>query len=274
MKPWTEEKLDIFRKYLVAYAKIMNSQKKSWLSAFHYIDAFAGPGYYQDEDSHEFLEGSPLIALNIEPRFDKYWFVDLSREKTRNLEKIREDFPERNIEILRGDANRILREVIIPELTKRERARQERGIVILDPYGLQIDWTTVEEIAKARIFDVFINFSLMGIIRNLPSQEAPDGPQLELMERVLGSSDWVNELYTSQKGLFGDVKIQRGKISPEWIACFYRYKLRDLFRYVSNLSIMKNSKNSPIYALVLASHNSTAIKITNDILKNFYPVKC
>ena len=210
-----------------------------------------------------------MKALNVKPRFDKYWFVDLSPLRVENLEKIQNEFPDRNIEILQGDANQILKNDIIPVLT-----RQERGIIILDPYGLQIDWSTVEEIAKARLFDVFINFSLMGVIRNLPSRDFPDGSQLELMERVMGSSDWVNELYTFQKDLFGGIKIQRGKLSPEWIGCFYRYKLQNLFSYVSDLVIMKNSKNSPIYALVLASHNSTAIKITNDILKKFGAVKC
>jgi three-Cys-motif partner protein len=48
---WTEEKLDRVRKYLAAYATIMNKQK----FRFAYIDAFAGTGYpilKQEEDQN------------------------------------------------------------------------------------------------------------------------------------------------------------------------------------------------------------------------------
>ncbi|MDF5709334.1 MAG: hypothetical protein PUP90_17125 [Nostoc sp. S4] len=39
---WSEEKLDLLAKYLKAYSTIMNEQKKDWLRAYYYIDAFAG----------------------------------------------------------------------------------------------------------------------------------------------------------------------------------------------------------------------------------------
>jgi hypothetical protein len=32
---WPEEKLELLHKYLSAYARIMNSQKKTWLKAYH-----------------------------------------------------------------------------------------------------------------------------------------------------------------------------------------------------------------------------------------------
>ena len=47
---WSIDKLDVLEAYLKPYAVIMNAQKhpsqerKAWLTAFYYIDAFAGPG--------------------------------------------------------------------------------------------------------------------------------------------------------------------------------------------------------------------------------------
>ena len=35
--PWSQEKLDLLEKYLVAYAKIMYNQKKKWLKATLHI---------------------------------------------------------------------------------------------------------------------------------------------------------------------------------------------------------------------------------------------
>lgn len=71
---WTIEKLERVRKYLVAYATIMNRQK----FRFAYIDAFAGTGYRNfkddgknvplfpeifEQETRKFLEGSARIAV-------------------------------------------------------------------------------------------------------------------------------------------------------------------------------------------------------------------
>ncbi len=94
---WTEEKLERLHKYLAAYAKIMNKQG----FRFGYIDAFAGTGYLEmkAEDSGEgllfpelaepeprqFIEGSARIALQIEPRFTKYIFIEKSSGRAAEL---------------------------------------------------------------------------------------------------------------------------------------------------------------------------------------------
>ena len=57
---WSEEKLDLFEKYLRAYAAIMNRQKQRWLKAYHYIDAFAGSGKPKARDEERYIDGSPL----------------------------------------------------------------------------------------------------------------------------------------------------------------------------------------------------------------------
>ncbi|MFN4180821.1 MAG: three-Cys-motif partner protein TcmP, partial [Armatimonadota bacterium] len=57
---WTEEKLELLEKYLRAYATIMNKQKRTWLKAFHYIDAFAGSGRVRAKDEERYIWGSPL----------------------------------------------------------------------------------------------------------------------------------------------------------------------------------------------------------------------
>ena len=85
---WTTEKLERVRKYLSAYATIMKRQNFH----FAYIDAFAGTGYRtdrQDADSgelmfpeiaeqevQEFLDGSARIALQVQPRFQKYILIE------------------------------------------------------------------------------------------------------------------------------------------------------------------------------------------------------
>ncbi|MEY2928401.1 MAG: hypothetical protein RL367_2878, partial [Pseudomonadota bacterium] len=82
----TERKLDVVEKYLTAYVKVM--KEKSF--ELHYVDGFAGSGASSATGSadpletglfetREITQGSPVRALNIEPPFDRYLFID-SRE--------------------------------------------------------------------------------------------------------------------------------------------------------------------------------------------------
>ena len=66
--PWTQEKLEILRRYLDAYTTALKNQPFDlW-----YIDAFAGSGWYRDQgvdpssaygDFDELRQGSATIAL-------------------------------------------------------------------------------------------------------------------------------------------------------------------------------------------------------------------
>src|SRR5262249_35655351 len=103
---WTSEKLERLRKYLVPYATIMRRQPFQ----FAYIDAFAGTGYntlkqegkqnelllpeLADNDTQKFLDGSARIALQVKPRFHKYIFIEKSKKRFKQLEKLKEEFPE------------------------------------------------------------------------------------------------------------------------------------------------------------------------------------
>ena len=277
MKEWTKTKLEIFENYLQAYSVIMNKQKEKWLDKYHYIDAFAGSGYYPlDEDANEFVEGSTLVALKIDPPFDSYWFIEIDKDKVKKLENLHQErFPQKDIIIKSGDANYILVKEIIPYLKTLNKTNPQRAIVILDPYGLQIEWNTILELANSYIFDVFINFSIMGIIRNLPLDRFPEDSQLKLIERIMGDLDIVKNLYKSFITLFGENVSKRATIIPEFTTCHYLKKVNEVFSYTSKPVIMRNSKNAPLYALILASHKKVAMKITNDIMgKLGNPITC
>ena len=66
---WSEVKLEIVKKYAAAYSSIMN--KQSSIRRYLYIDAFAGAGKHISKRTGEFITGSPLNALNIQPPFSE-----------------------------------------------------------------------------------------------------------------------------------------------------------------------------------------------------------
>lgn len=278
---WSEEKLDLLAQYLQAYSVIMNNQKtsnnptgKPWLRAYYYVDAFAGSVRPRaKEDEQRYIDGSPLRALRTEPRFDGYWFIDVSPRRIERVERLRGEFPDCTIETHLGDCNEVLRNAIIPSLPYDSF---RRAFVFLDPYGLQVDWETVRELANTRTCDIFVNFSVMGVTRLLPREQNPEPEVIEQLSKVMGSTDWITQIYREppeiQLGLFDNPTehtLSRNTIRAEWLASLYTEQLGSLFQYVSRPILMRNSTNSVLYALCLASHSPRAIGITNDVFNRY-----
>lgn len=272
---WSEEKLNILQEYLGAYSVIMNNQKKTWLQAYYYIDAFAGSVRPKAKDDEKrYIEGSPLRALQTEPQFDAYWFIDIDEQRVERIERLKAQFSECIINIRQGDCNQILSEEIIPQIPYNS---YKRAFVFLDPYGLQVEWETVKKLADTETCDIFVNFSVMGITRLLPKDNPPEADVKEKINKVMGSADWIERIYqpspSQQLSLFSEPEqepiLSRKTIKAEWLARFYAEQLRSLFDCVSDPVLMKNSTNSALYALCLGSHNPIAVKITNDIFKKY-----
>jgi three-Cys-motif partner protein len=74
---WTEVKLDIVKEYAKAYTTILSKKQFS----FAYIDGFAGSGVHLVRDTQEYVPGSPLNALRIDPPFSEYFLIDLDGDK-------------------------------------------------------------------------------------------------------------------------------------------------------------------------------------------------
>lgn len=245
----------------------MRSQKQTWLRGYRYIDAFASTGKHLDSDAQEYVDGSPFVALRCDPPFDDCIFIELSQARLSALEaRVRSQFPERSVSFLPGDANDILRQRVVPKMSK---SSGWRGLIFLDPYGLEVDFETIKLIAKAGTLDVFINFSVMGVIRNLERERVPDERTTELLTRVMGDSVWATELYAIQGGLFGEDRASRPTLQATRVANLYLERVKKLLPNVSRPVLMRNSRGAPLYVLFLASHKPVALKITNDIFRTY-----
>jgi three-Cys-motif partner protein len=87
---WSEVKLAIIKEYASAYATIMEAQRRERIPSLRwiYIDAYAGPGFHLSKTSGEVVKGSPLIALNIDPPFHEYHFIDTELRRAKQLRKL------------------------------------------------------------------------------------------------------------------------------------------------------------------------------------------
>ncbi len=266
---WSEIKLEIIKEYAHAFTTIMKNQ--SWCQGYAYIDAFSGLGVHISRKTGEFVKGSPLNALEIENPFTEYHYIDIDKEKAKVLSRLTRDIP--NIKIYEGDSNEILRKNMLPLFTYETR---KRALCILDPYGLHLHWETIVGVAKLKTIEIFLNFPLMDMNRNVLHKDllSADPEQIERMDRFCGSNEWREILYEEDKqmSLFGDtykVKVVNSNITLG--AWFKKERLEKAagFKFVPEPVLMRNSKGGPLFFLFFASHNETGKKIVNEIFNKY-----
>jgi three-Cys-motif partner protein len=305
---WTEQKLERLRKYLPAYMKIMKAHPaaREYLKAM-YIDAFAGTGYitpkqhkphdtggtdlFAAEDEAEggiepltepetraFLDGSARIALETQPSFDLCVFIDKNIAHIRDLELLSLQYRNADFEvdIRQGDANSELIKVC-----RGTNWKTWRAVVFLDPYGMQVDWHTIEVLGKEAKVDLWFLFPLSPLQRMLTTGGLPPAAWSARIDRALGTEDWQTEFYKSRRQLgYGNLFELEGTPDPEFdeptikvataasIGSFVVERLKSVFEYVvENPLPLLNSQNSPLYLLCFASQNDKALKIAGDLMK-------
>lgn len=274
---WTDTKLECLRRYLREYMKIMKSNERARFFTTNYLDAFAGTGYIvresskketsisffpdeeQDENRESLKKGSPCQALEIDPPFDRYIFVEKDQQKVFNLERLRVEYPDKRIEIVQQDAN-----TFILEWCDKTNWINNRAVVFLDPFGMQIDWPTIEKIAGTRSIDLWLLVPLgMGLIRMLKKNELPKSEWVAKITRFLGSDDWIKIFYktTITPTLFGEEENTTRVADYLKIGNYFIDRLKSVFYAVAPKPlVLMNSKNNPIYLLVFAVGNEKAAK--------------
>jgi three-Cys-motif partner protein len=167
----------------------------------------------------------------------------------------------------KGNCNDVLLRDVFPRV-KREDYR--RGLCLLDPYGLTLDWKVIQRAGEMQSLDIFINFPIYDININVLHRD-PDtvSPQhIERMNAYWGDGSWRKIAYEQSEGLFGPME---EKITNRRLAEAFRERLRQLagFKKVPEPLAMRNSKNSVVYYLFFASHKDTAEHIVKYIFDTF-----
>ncbi len=269
---WTETKLDILERYLDAYTTALKNQNFYLL----YIDAFAGSGSLElkmqgsDQTNwYSFRDGSAKIAMDIADKpFDELIFIEQDKGKCDRLQSLKRSRPNRNVTIVNADANAYLQNL--------QRDWQKwRGVLFLDPFGAQVDWTTLEAIAGHKALDTWILFPSSSIARMLPKSKTPDkinSKWADTLNRVYGNESW-RDLYhrSSQTELFNERNIER-QSGVENLINIYKGRLRGLFnrRLLEQSIELKNSKNSKLYEFIfcVGSDSGKAIGTAKRIAKH------
>ena len=230
-----------------------------------YIDAFAGAGKHVSKASQEEVPGSPLIAVNTQPPFREYHLIDLDGSRAEHLRGLFRDRPE--VHVYEGDCNHVMLEDVLPNVRFDQ---YRRGLCLLDPYGLHLDWRVIEGAGQSKAIDLFLNFPIMDMNRNVfwhnPEKVGKAG--VERMNAFWGDGSWRDVAYGQEKTLFGPVE---KKAANESIAEAFRERLQKVagFPKVPEPMPMRNTSGAVVYYLYFASQKPVAQKIVNAIFKKY-----
>ncbi|HEX6189249.1 MAG TPA: three-Cys-motif partner protein TcmP [Pyrinomonadaceae bacterium] len=260
---WSEVKLEIIRRYATEYSKIITAH--DYIRRHIYVDAFAGSGQHISKRTGEFVPGSPLNALLVEPPFPEIHLIDLDGNRA---DQLRDAVGDRgDVFVHTGDSNQVLLDNVFPRCRYEEF---HRALCLLDPYALSVDWKVIETAGKMKSIEIFYNFMIMDANMNVlwrnPDRVPED--QAVRMDKVWGDRTWRQAAYRTERGLFGDIE---AKADNEAVAEAFRSRLREVagFQYVPRPMPMRNTRGAVVYYLFFASPNKTGAHIVEYIFEKF-----
>ena len=233
----TDQKLNRLEAYLKAYSTALKNQNFQLI----YFDAFAGAGDVQigsneatlldtvDEYS-PFIEGSPLRALKCGRAFDRYIFVDKKKKNVEALRALREKYPDiaDRIFVEQGDANDEIQKFVATTDWNKCRA-----VVFLDPYGNQVNWSSIEAIASTNAIDMWYLFpAFLGVYRQISAKSGVHRTHVASLDSLLGTLEW-RDAFVEQRtttDLFGDHSMQERIATVNSITKYMIGRMKGIFR--------------------------------------------
>jgi three-Cys-motif partner protein len=288
--PWTEKKLIAFQNYVIAYLTIMN-KNPYWETI--YFDGFAGSGergeienplYLKlelDEVEEKVYQGAvERLAKLIAPhRFNYYYFIEKDNSAAQALktrtEGLHGNQPGKRIYRI-GDCNeqlQLLANTLKKTKTPSSTAKKYAALIFLDPFGMQIRWQSIADLANTRS-DIWILLPTAVIVNRLLDKKG-ELKSAKLLEHFfgIGEEEIRKHFYvpTGQHALFDNSNTHYAKVSDPItkIAELYIKNLGSIWKHVSKRPLrLNNTKGAPLFHFVFASNNPNAMKIADDIIKN------
>jgi three-Cys-motif partner protein len=280
---WTQEKLERLAKYLHAYTTIFKANPRASFFETTYVDAFAGTGTLVAptlplgrilpelvEGVEDYQKGSVRRALEVEPQFNHYIFIEKDKKRFLELKSIREEFPDRDIQVRNEDANEFLR-----TWCHKLDTRQSRAVVFLDPFGTNVNWNVISLMGQTRAVDLWLLFPLFAVNRMLIKDHKPPDAWAKRLTEIFGTPGWEAEFYTDNMSQFRlegfeSVEVIAKVADTQRISDFLTKRLRAEFAAAAEPLVLYNSRNSPLYLFCFAAANekgaTTGLKIAKHIL--------
>lgn len=275
----TEQKLAAVSDYLQAFVTALKFRNFDTV----YFDACAGSGSSTPKvikgqgylfDESVIIEGSPLRALNVEPKFRRYIFNDLKLKNVRSLEAL----SRANAHADRIAVTRLPAAEAIEQFCSDTNWTKTRAVVFLDPFGISpIKYAQIEALGKTEAVDLWYLIPVGAMNRQVTNTGRILEQSEELIDELLGTSAWRDEILAASPmvDLFGEIKEDIQKVgNAEHFEKVAIAQLRKAFKGGVSAKAMPLGRNGMHeFSLVFACANpspkasSLALRLANAVLK-------
>ena len=259
---WTLIKLDLLERYLTFFNTALQKQPKPEYPFDRvYIDAFAGTGICDikvSSGARLAVKGSAKIAIDTHPPFHQVHLVDLNSKHVAELQALDSSTQATKISIYQDDANTALQRIV-----DQVNWLKTRGVLFLDPYGMAVEWATLQRIADTHALDVWYLFPLSAVYRQAARNfDRIDEGKAAVLDKVLGTPDWRQVFYeTSKQDSLLDKDSEPTIVrtaSPAEIATYVHKRLMSVFKGWVSTPIFLPEHGAPMFVLFFAASNPSA----------------
>ncbi|MEJ1938159.1 three-Cys-motif partner protein TcmP, partial [Nostoc sp. NIES-2111] len=212
--------------------------------------------------------GAAIRVLQASEALERYVFGDLRK---RNIKSLQEEVASLTAVRAADGLSTPLPEYFVGharELVARECAwvradPLRRTVMFLDPFGMQVRWATVEQIAATGRCDLWMLVPTgQALIRCISKKGQPPPEHAAAIDEFFGGPSWRSEFYDERaargpKGLFDVASSDRESVTAEDLAKFFiERRLKSVFRggaHPTGLPLYR--KGAEAFRLVFACAN-------------------
>ena len=253
---WSEEKYRLVAYYAKMFA---TSMKRKW-DCRVYIDLFAGAGHAKVKGTPIIIRASPLLAIGIPDKFDKYIFCEREPEHLDALKRRAHQLdPTLDPSFIPGDVNSNVDDVLSAVPKPRGRFRV-LSFCFVDPFGLRnLRFNTIRRLASKFIDFLVLIPSFMDANRNLKLYlEESD----TTVEDFLGLHDWRSQWRTAESN---------GIEFPRFFAEAFAHQMEKLDYINPGLEWMRlvrsTERNLPLSHLAFFSRHERGVEFWKEAMK-------
>ena len=258
---WTEQKLSMLAEYLPAFT---TASKKSARTL--YLDLFAGQDRNLSRTTGEPISGSPRVALDTSPGFSKAVLFELPPQVGALEAELRSSYPGRDFEIVSGDCNREIAEVL--RRLNSEEWHWAPTFALLNQQAAEIRWTRLEALASFKHpsrskAELWLLFAPSMLPRGLATVDPGDAERFaQRVTAMFGTELWRDAYSARQQNLITGAELRDELLN------LMRWRLESVLGYKATHSFrMRNTRGIDIYDMVFATDHDAGEKIMSHIYR-------
>lgn len=259
---WSEVKLAILRDYLAAFTLACSKRSPDKITC---LDLFAGA--LDNERRHEqgTFAGSARVALETEPPFTRLAFFELGAKAKKLEADISACRPtDDRWNVFAGDCNTEIGRALA---WLGEQYRWAPTFAFIDPRGLQVQWTTLETLArwrkgshKTELWMLFPEPALQRVLglRGVRGQSSADA-----LDGLFGCTDWIAIHQLRQFDLLDPASTRAEFVN------LVRWRLETGLGYRTTHALQfETTSRVPVYTMVFATDHTAGSDIMAHVYNN------